>query len=307
MSEPYRVVSALPTGTAFSRYLMVKAAAAGDVYTELVLAEKFKDSPTVHATLELQTKAAVAVRHDERCDLGRTACASTGLPAKRSRCCAARPSSARSNRECGGCRFGRKWRARPAAARAAPGSGKGWRRRPRRPPTTRSRQEAYKAAKIVVLSDELLKLGDPDAERTVRETVIAGVAAYLDAQFLDEHGDPCLRTCGRRRLPTARRRSRRPGRRRRKSTRTSPACSRRSRRTAAGSCGSCGRTTAYRDCGDHRRDSGGGYSADAVRDSDRCSASNSPAADHARRRGAYSLQRHRRIRRRHLHASGDSA
>ena len=60
MSEPYRVVSALPTGTAFARYLMVKAVAAGDVYTELVLAEKFKDSPTVHATLELQTKAAVS-------------------------------------------------------------------------------------------------------------------------------------------------------------------------------------------------------------------------------------------------------
>ena len=45
-------------------------------------------------------------------------------------------------------------------------------------------QEAYKAGKIVVLSDELLRLGDPDAERTVRETVIAGVAAYLDSQFL---------------------------------------------------------------------------------------------------------------------------
>jgi hypothetical protein len=42
----------------------------------------------------------------------------------------------------------------------------------------------YKAGKIVVLSEELLKIGDPDAERTVRETVIAGVAAYLDAQFL---------------------------------------------------------------------------------------------------------------------------
>ena len=35
-----------------------------------------------------------------------------------------------------------------------------------------------------MLSDELLRLGDPDAERTVRETVIAGVAAFLDAQFL---------------------------------------------------------------------------------------------------------------------------
>ena len=59
MPEPYRVVSALPSGTAFTRFLMVKAAARGDVYTELALAEKFKDSPTVHATIELQTKAAV--------------------------------------------------------------------------------------------------------------------------------------------------------------------------------------------------------------------------------------------------------
>ena len=61
MSEPYRVVSALPSGTAFARYVMVKALAQGDVYTELALAEKLKDSPTVHATVELQTKAAVAV------------------------------------------------------------------------------------------------------------------------------------------------------------------------------------------------------------------------------------------------------
>jgi HK97 family phage major capsid protein len=45
-------------------------------------------------------------------------------------------------------------------------------------------QEAYKAARIIVLSDELLTIGDPDAERTVRETVIAGVAAFLDGQFL---------------------------------------------------------------------------------------------------------------------------
>jgi hypothetical protein len=59
MPEPYRVVSALPTGTAFSRYLMCLGAAPGDYMTELMLAEQFKDSPTVHATLELRTKAAV--------------------------------------------------------------------------------------------------------------------------------------------------------------------------------------------------------------------------------------------------------
>ena len=37
-------------------------------------------------------------------------------------------------------------------------------------------QEAYKASVIVVLSHELLQLGNPAAERTVRETTVAGVA-----------------------------------------------------------------------------------------------------------------------------------
>lgn len=45
-------------------------------------------------------------------------------------------------------------------------------------------QEAYKAGKIVVLSDELRKVGDPDAERSVRETVADGVGAFLDGQLL---------------------------------------------------------------------------------------------------------------------------
>jgi hypothetical protein len=38
-------------------------------------------------------------------------------------------------------------------------------------------QEAYKAQVIVVLSNELLRLGDPASERTVRQTVTAGVTA----------------------------------------------------------------------------------------------------------------------------------
>ena len=45
-------------------------------------------------------------------------------------------------------------------------------------------QEAYKAQTIVALSNELLQLGNPAAERTVRQTVTAGVTAYLDAQLL---------------------------------------------------------------------------------------------------------------------------
>ena len=45
-------------------------------------------------------------------------------------------------------------------------------------------QEAYKAQTIVVFSNELLALGNSAAERTVRESMIAGVGAFLDAQFL---------------------------------------------------------------------------------------------------------------------------
>ena len=45
-------------------------------------------------------------------------------------------------------------------------------------------QEVYKAGKIVTLTKDLLRFGNPDAEKTVRETVMAGLAAYLDAQFL---------------------------------------------------------------------------------------------------------------------------
>jgi hypothetical protein len=178
-----RVVSVLPTGTAFSRFLMVKAAAQGDAYTELTLAEKFRDTPTVHATIELMTKAAVSpgLTSDatfagplaaygvasEGLQLLRGASIIGALEGKMRRV----PFRTKVPRETGA-GTGGAWigegLATPAAATAY---------------DTLS-QEAYKAAKIVVLSDELPKLGDPAAERTVRETVIAGVAAYFDSQFL---------------------------------------------------------------------------------------------------------------------------
>jgi HK97 family phage major capsid protein len=183
MPEPYRVVSALPTGTAFSRYLMVKAAARGDSYTELALAEKFKDSPTVHATFDLRTKAAVAAGTTtdatwagplavygiagEALALLRGASAIGALESKMRRVPFRTKVPDETGSGTGGAWVG-EGLATPVAATAY----------------DTLTQEAYKAAKIVVLSDELLKLGDPDAERTVRETVIAGVAAYLDSQFL---------------------------------------------------------------------------------------------------------------------------
>jgi hypothetical protein len=183
MPEPYRVVSALPTGTAFARYAMILAAARGDLYTALTLAERFKDSPTVHATLELITKAAVApgVTTDatwasplavygianEALQLLRGASIIGALEGKMRRV----PFKTKVPRETGS------------------GTGGGWIGQGLGTPVAVGAydtltQERYKAGKIVVLSEELLKLGDPDAERTVRETVIAGLAAYLDSQFL---------------------------------------------------------------------------------------------------------------------------
>ena len=46
-------------------------------------------------------------------------------------------------------------------------------------------QEDYKAGKIVVLSAELLKFGNRSAERTIRESMAAGVGKFLDGQLLD--------------------------------------------------------------------------------------------------------------------------
>ena len=147
MPEPYRTVSALPTGTAFSRYLMVKAAARGDVYTELTLAEKFKDSPTVHATLSCKPKPrsrpgtttdatwagplAVYGIAGEALTLLRGASIIGALEVEN----AARAVSDEGRR------------ARRAAARAARGSGKGSARRWRRPRTTRSARKPTRPAR----------------------------------------------------------------------------------------------------------------------------------------------------------------
>jgi HK97 family phage major capsid protein len=153
------------------------------VLNELTLAERFKDTPQVHATLELISKGAVAAGlttdatwagplatygiAGEALTLLRGASIIGQLEAKMRRV----PFRTKVARETGS-GTGGAWIGEglgtPVAATAY---------------DTLS-QEAYKAAKIVVLSKELLQIGNPDAERTVRETVIAGVAAFLDTQFL---------------------------------------------------------------------------------------------------------------------------
>jgi HK97 family phage major capsid protein len=155
----------------------------GDTYRAMLAAEQFKDSPTVLATFELRQKAAVAPATTtdstwasplasygiagEALALERGISIIGQLAPKMRRV----PFRVKVSRETG-TGTGGAWVAEgfstPVAATAY---------------DTLS-QESYKAQKIVVLTNELLRLGDPSAERTVRETTAAGVAGFLDSQFL---------------------------------------------------------------------------------------------------------------------------
>ena len=183
----HRVVSVLPTGTAFSRYLMAKALqeVMGAEATIETAEKQWRDTPHVKATLEeeLRTKAAVSAGTTtdstwagplaaygiagEALQLLRGASVLGALESRFRRVPFRTQVPKETGTGTGGSWIG-QGQATPIAATAY---------------STLS-QEAYKAGKIVALSRELLKIGKPDAERTVRETVVAGVSAYLDEQLL---------------------------------------------------------------------------------------------------------------------------
>jgi HK97 family phage major capsid protein len=175
----------LPSGTALARYLMVKALAGGDKYRALMLAEPMRDCPQVKATLEaeLETKAAVAagVTTDSTWagPLAVYGIASEALALVRGASILGALES--------------KFRRVPFRVKVAretgSGTGGAWVGEGLSTPVAAAAydtlsQEAYKAQKIVVLSEELLQLSNPSAERVVRETIAAGVGAYLDSQLL---------------------------------------------------------------------------------------------------------------------------
>lgn len=183
MSIATRPISALPAGTAFSRYCMVLGAGRGDMGTELLLAERFSDSPHVKATLDLRTKAAVAP--------GTTTDATWASPLAAYGIATEALTLIRGASVLGALepRFRRVPFRTQVPRVTGSGTGGAWVGQGLSTPVAATAydtlsQPAYKAQQIVVLSRELLKLSDPAAERTVRETVAAGVAAYLDAQLL---------------------------------------------------------------------------------------------------------------------------
>jgi HK97 family phage major capsid protein len=175
----------LPAGTALSRYLMVKALANGDVYRALILSEPMRNTPQVKATIEdeLSTKAAIAA--------GTTTDATWAGPLASHGIAAEALTLVRGASILGALesRF-RKVPFRTKVSReTGTGTGGAWVGEGLSTPVAATAydtlsQEAYKAQKIVVLSEELLQLSNPSAERVVRETVAAGVGAFLDSQLL---------------------------------------------------------------------------------------------------------------------------
>ena len=173
----------LPDGTALARYLMTLGESRGDTHKALMIAERWRDTPQVKATIDLQIKAAVApattsdatwagplAEHGiagEALQLQRGASILGALEGKFRRV----PFRTHVARETG-TGTGGAWVAEGASTPVAATA------------YDTLSQEAYKAQTIVVLSNELLQLGNPAAERTVRQTVTAGVTAYLDAQLL---------------------------------------------------------------------------------------------------------------------------
>ena len=194
MPEPYRVVSALPSGTAFSRLVMTLACARGDLMRAQMLAERFKDTPQVGAVLaqwtrkdDWHSKAAVAAGTTTDATfagpLAVYGVAQEALAIERGMSIVAQLAPKM-----------RRVPFRTAVARETGSTGGAWVGEGFSTPVAATAydtlsQEAYKAQTIVVLTTDLLKLSSPNAERAVRETVMAGVAALHRQSISDQYGD----------------------------------------------------------------------------------------------------------------------
>lgn len=185
MSVSTPIVSVLPKGTAYSRLLMALGVGHGDTYTTRVAAEQFKSTPQVFAVIEgWHTKAAVAP--------GTTTDATYAGPLVGYGIAAEALALERGTSIIGALEPKMRrvpFKTKPAVETGA-GTGGTWVAEGNSTPVAKtayaaSAQEAYKAQVISVLTRELLLLGNPSAERTVRETTTAGVTAFLDGQFLD--------------------------------------------------------------------------------------------------------------------------
>lgn len=183
MNTAHRTVSALPTGTALSRLIMVKALSHGDNMAAQVISEAWLDVPQVQATLALEAKAAV--------NPGTTTDATFAGPLAVYGIASEAIALERGVSIVG--QLIPKMRRVPfrikVSVETGSGTGGAWVKEGDPTPVGKSAyaslsQENFKAQVIVALSQELLLVGNPAAEATIRTTTAAGMAAFLDGQFL---------------------------------------------------------------------------------------------------------------------------
>jgi HK97 family phage major capsid protein len=185
MSIPTRVVSSLPPGTAFSRYLMAKFAGQRSAMNGIEHARQWRDSPQVLAALEAEihyiksavapgtttdaTYAAPLAQYGiaaEVLSLLRGATILGALEGKLRRV----PFHIRVPRETSAPNGA--WVAEGAPAPVGLGA------------FDTLSQEQYKSSAIVAVTRELLTAGGPGAEKALRDAVVGGAGAFLDLQFL---------------------------------------------------------------------------------------------------------------------------
>lgn len=182
-----KVTSMLPKGTAFTRFAMTLASAKGDSYKAISRAKSYTDTPEVEkmvtATLDWETKAAVAA--GTTTDSTWAGPLAVAQPLVNEFLELLRPRTI----------IGRVpgFRQVPFNVSVPSQTGGGtysWVGQGNAKPVTSATFATVsvpfsKAAGIIVLTEELVKISSPSAEATVRQEMIDGMAAFLDTQLVD--------------------------------------------------------------------------------------------------------------------------
>lgn len=184
-SHVIQVKANVPKGTAFARMCMAMAAGHGDSYQTLQYAKQWKDStPEVEQMVQhmWQTKAAVAV--------GTTTDSTWAGPLVVTQPLNEFLELLRPRTLLGRIPGMRQVPFNVSVPTQTTGGTYGWVGQNKPKPVTKADFSTVsvpfaKAAGIIVLSEELVKLSTPSAEALVREEMIAGMAQFLDTQFND--------------------------------------------------------------------------------------------------------------------------
>jgi HK97 family phage major capsid protein len=174
------VKSALPPGTAMTRVIMARAATKGDSWAAIEYAKQWEDStPEVALFLKAAVAAGTTTTpawagylaqyanlQNEFLELLRPATIIGKIPGLRRV-----PFNTRVPAQTAGGTYGWVGQAKPKPVTALT--------------FAQVQLDIAKAAGIIVLTEELVRTSTPSAEAIVRADMIAGIAQFLDAQFID--------------------------------------------------------------------------------------------------------------------------